>query len=293
MFGWPALPSYDLPGGGPAYPLSAPAVRLKWRPIDPVNVLVGVFNGSPTSHTAGDSQKTNPSGTSFPTSGGTLTFVEVQYASPALGAMVLPGAGAPLGRTYKLGAWYDSERFGDERFDDRGGLLASPTSDGQARSHRGQYSIYAVADQMLWRQEDDPNRSVSVFARAMGSPQADRSFLTFSANLGVVYHDPLANRPDDTLAVGLGYAKVSPRVTAADLDAAAVAQSSDPTTYSPARRDETYVEATYQYQLRPWWQIQPDFQYTFDPGGGVANPVDPQSRVKNEAVAGVRTNVLF
>ena len=219
--------------------------------------------------------------------------MEVQYASPALGAMVLPGASAPLGRTYKLGAWYDSERFGDERLDDRGGLLVSPTSDGQARTYRGQYSVYAVADQMLWRQEDDPNRSVSVFARAMGSPQADRSFLTFSANLGVVYHDPLANRPDDTLAVGLGYAKVSPRVTAADLDAAAVAQSGDPTTYSPARRDETYVEATYQYQLRPWWQIQPDFQYTFDPGGGVANPINPQLRVKNEAVAGVRTNVLF
>ena len=70
MFGWPALPSYDLPGGGPAYPLSAPAVRLKWRPVDPVNVLVGVFNGSPTSHTAGDSQKTNPSGTSFPPAAG-------------------------------------------------------------------------------------------------------------------------------------------------------------------------------------------------------------------------------
>ena len=32
MFGWPMLPSADMPGGGPAYPLSAPGVRLRLRP---------------------------------------------------------------------------------------------------------------------------------------------------------------------------------------------------------------------------------------------------------------------
>ena len=293
MFGWPALPSYDLPGGGPAYPLSAPAVRFRWRPVDPVNILVGVFNGAPSSNNNGDAQMINASGTQFPTNGGTLTFVELQYTYPALGAMVMPGAGAPLGHTYKIGAWYDSEAFDDERFDDRGVPLASPLSDGQPLRHRGQYSVYGVADQMLWRQQEDPNRSVSAFTRVMGSPQADRNFLSFSANVGLTYHDPVANRPDDTLAVGLGYAKVSHVVTDADRDAAAVAQAADPTIYGPVRHDETFIEATYQYQLRPWWQIQPDFQYVFTPGGGVADPNQPMTRVKNEAVFGVRTNVLF
>ena len=293
MFGWPALPSYDLPGGGPAYPLSAPAVRFRWRPVDPVNILVGVFNGSPVKDSSGDPQVQNPSGTSFPVKHGTLSFVELQYTYPALGAMVAPGAGAPLGHTYKIGAWYDSQTFDDARFDDRGTPLASPASDGQPRRHRGQYSVYAVADQMLWRQPDDPNRSVSAFTRVMGSPQADRSFLSFSANVGLTYHDPVANRPDDALALGLGYAKVSRRVTQADRDAAAVAQAVDPTVYGPARHDETFIEATYQYQLRPWWQVQPDFQYVFTPGGGIANPNSPTTRVKNEAVFGVRTNVLF
>ena len=47
MFGWPMLPSADLPGGGPAYPLSALGVRVRARPIDPLTFLVGVFNGSP------------------------------------------------------------------------------------------------------------------------------------------------------------------------------------------------------------------------------------------------------
>ena len=207
--------------------------------------------------------------------------------------MVMPGAGAPLGHTYKIGAWYDSEEFDDQRLDDHGLPLASPGSDGQPLRHRGQYSIYAVGDQMLWRQSEDPNRSVSVFTRVMGSPQPDRTFLSFSANVGLTYHDPVANRPDDTLAIGLGYAKVSNQVTQADRDAAAVAQAADPTIYGPVRHDETFVEATYQYQLRPWWQIQPDLQYVFDPGGGIADPNQPMNRVKNELVLGVRTNVLF
>ena len=34
MFGWPMLPSADLPGGGPAYPLSALGVRARAHPTD-------------------------------------------------------------------------------------------------------------------------------------------------------------------------------------------------------------------------------------------------------------------
>ena len=293
MFGWPALPSYDLPGGGPAYPLSAPGVRLRWRPVDPVNLLVGVYDGSPVSSDDGDPQKRNPSGTTFPVDNGTLVFGEVQYVYPALGAMVYPGGGAPLGHTYKLGFWYDTKRFDDQRFDAEGIPLASPLSSGNPRKHHGEFAVYGVADQMLWRQESNPNASISVFGRAMYAPQGDRNFLKFSGNLGVTYHDPLPNRPDDTLALGVGYAKVSKQVSEADIDAADVAQQADPSALSPIRHDETYFEATYQYQLRPWWQVQPDFQYVFSPGGGIVDPQDATHRVRNEAVFGVRTNVLF
>lgn len=293
MFGWPALPSYDLPAGGPAYPLSALGFRLRWRPVNPINILAGVFSGSPVSNNSGDPQVQNRSGTSFPTNDGTLAFVELQDAYPALGAMAYPGAAAPLGHTYKIGAWYDSEGFDDRRFDTTGLPLASPASSGLPRRHRGDYSIYAVVDQMVWRQPDTPDRSISVFARVMGAPQADRNLISFSANAGLTYHDPLAYRPDDTLAVGLGYAKVSTAVTAADADAAIVARQADPGAFSPIRHDETYLEVTYQYQMRPWWQIQPDMQYVFDPGGGIANPASPQRRIENEIVFGLRTNVLF
>ena len=293
MFGWPLVPSVDLPGGGPAYPLSALGVRIRYRPLNSVAILAGIFNGSPSPGEDGDPQLVNPSGTSFPTNGRRLVFAEVQYTYPAVGSMVYPGQGAPLGHTYRLGAWYDSERFADQRYDVNGVSLASPLSNGLPRQHRGDVSIYAVADQMVWRRGDNPNESVSVFGRAMGTPQADRNLADFSLNAGVVYHNPVANRPDDTVAIGMGYAHVSSAVSNLDRDGASYIVANEMPTYNGIRSSETYVESSYTYQVHPWWQVQPDLQYVFNPGGGIADPDNPGRRVGDELVLGLRTNVLF
>ena len=50
---------------------------------------------------------------------------------------------------------------------------------------------------------------------------------------------------------------------------------------------------TYQIAVAPWWQIQPDFQYVFAPGGGVANPNRPGKRIGNAAIFGLRSIVTF
>ncbi len=289
MFGWPLVPSVDLPGGGPAYPLSDLGIRLRYRPINALTLLAGVFNGNPAPNNEGDPQRADASGTSFPLNGGTLTFVELQYNYPAVGALVYPGAGAPLGHTYRIGFWYDSERFSNQRLDTGGDLLSSPATNGNPAQHRGDYSIYAVADQMVWRDAGNPNRSVSVFGRIMGTPEADRNLADFSFNGGVVYHAPFRGRSTDTVGLGVGYAHVSHAVTAADRDLA-VAQ---PGIYTPVRTSETFVELTYQYQVHPWWQLQPDLQYVFNPGGGLADPVSPLRKVGDEFVLGLRTNILF
>ncbi len=196
MFGWPLVPSVDLPGGGPAYPLSDLGIRLRYKPTNAITLLAGVFNGNPASTSEGDPQRSDSSGTNFPLNGGTLTFVELQYTYPAVGALVYPGAGAPLGHTYRIGFWYDSERFSDQRIDTGGNLLASAASSGNPAQHRGDYSIYAVADQMLWRDSGNPNRSVSVFGRIMGTPEANRNLADFSFNGGLVYHAPFRGRID-------------------------------------------------------------------------------------------------
>jgi porin len=86
----------------------------------------------------------------------------------------------------------------------------------------------------------------------------------------------------------MGFAKVSG--SAAALDQATAAFTG---TFVPTRTSETYLEMTYQYQVTPWWQLQPDIQYVFNPGGGIANPNAPNQTVGNELVLGLRTNILF
>jgi porin len=268
MFGWPALPSYDLPGGGPAYPLSAPGIRVRVRPIDSLTFLAGIFSGSPAPNDNPDPQQADPSGLSFPFNRGALAIAELQYSYPALGSMVSADEGNSLSGTYRIGAWYDTEHFADEEF---------------STEHDGDYGFYAVMDQMLWSdpKDEDADRTINFFARAMGTPLEDRNLLDFSMNAGFTFHEPIPHRGDDTFGIGMGYAKVSSGTSDLDRDTGGI----------PVRSGETFVEVTYQYELTPWCELQPDFQYVFNPGGGVNN--DAGQRVKDEAVFGLRMNIIF
>jgi len=281
MFGWPMVPSADMPGGGPAYPLSALGVRGRARLGDAWVLQGGVFTG--------DASLQNDSGTAFPLNGGALVIAELQYTYPSLGTMVYPGKEAPLSRTYKLGFWYDTTGFDDQRFDNTGLSLANPASTGIARKHSGDFSIYAVADQMIWRDAKDDDRNLNVFVRAMGTPQTDRNLVDFSLNAGLVFNEPIRHRDNDVFGIGMGYAHVSGRAADLDRDTGIFTGA-----YYPVRGSETFIEVTYQYQLTPWCQLQPDFQYVFNPGGGIPNPNSPSGqRVKNEAVLGLRVNIAF
>lgn len=289
MFGWPMLPSANMPGGGPAYPLSALGIRLSARPIDGMTVLAGVFNGSPTGKsTDGDPQQINKHGVSFPLGDGTLTMVELQFSYPALGSMVQADEDAPLGRTYRIGAWYNSQQFADQRFNQAGLPLANPNNDQTALQHHGNFSYYAVADQLVWRDAQELNRTLAVFARAMATPLADRNLIDASLNVGLVLHCPFAYRTTDSIGLAFSYAHVSNRASGLDRDTAQYNA-----TYNPARTSEKLVELTYQYQVTPWLQLQPDIQYVINPGGGLANPNDIGHRIKNELVLGLRTNIAF
>lgn len=281
MFGWPMVPSADLPGGGPAYPLSAPGFRLRARLNDALTVLAGVFSGSPLStDVPGDPQQQNPSGTSFPWNG-TLAIAELQYTYPNLGTMLYANQTGPLARTYKLGVWYDTKSFADQAIDNTGLSLADPATTGIPQMHRGNWAIYAVVDQAVWVDPQEPDRSVNVFFRPMGTPLGDRNLIDFSLNAGLTFHEPFLHRDDDTVGVGVGYAHVSGGAAALDRASG-----------FPVRSGETFIEVTYQYQATPWWQLQPDLQYVFNPGAGYAVGTAGE-RVGDEAVLGLRTTIVF
>ncbi|MBN3724011.1 carbohydrate porin [Burkholderia sp. Ac-20379] len=282
MFGWPALPSYDMPSGGPAYPLSALGVRVRAQITPSLTALAGVFDGDPLGNDAN-----NLHGTNFNLHNGTLMIGELQYSinQPSDGELVSADNSHALPGTYKLGVWYNNGRFDDLNLDNTGRSLADAASSGTALSHRGDYSFYAVADQMIWRPDPDEPRSIGVFARVMGAP-GDRNLVSLSANLGIVMKAPFAHRDNDSMGLALTYVKVGSH--AHDLDLAYRAQGGP---YG-VRTSETALEATYIYQVTPWWQIQGDAQYTFNAGAG-QNPSDATQPLRNTFVIGARTTITF
>jgi porin len=285
-FGWSVLPSLDLPAGGPAYPLSSLGARLRVMPSDGWTVLAGVFDGNPAGNGVGDPQELNAHGTNFDLHDSALFIGEVQYSlNPAPSD---PAAARPTGLpgTYKLGFWYDTQEFADQGFDTNGLLLANPASNGIAQSHRGDYSFYAVADQMIWRPSADSPQSIGVFARMMGAP-GDRNLVDLGINAGVTLKAPFKGRDNDVVGLAVGYAQIGSH--AQDF----AGTSAIYTPGYPSRSAETIVEATYQYQVTPWWQLQADFQYAFRPAGGIPNPENPSQRIGNEAIVGLRTNITF
>lgn len=283
-FGWAVLPTENLPGGGPAYPLAGLGVRAHAQLNDSVNLFAGVFNGSPIPLNSPNTQLSNPNGVSFPLNTGVFAIAELQFA---FGSST-KGDEGPLPGSYKIGAWYDSEDFDDQEYDHQGLALASPESDGVPAKHQGNYSVYAVADQMLWRAKD-PNQYISLFVRPMFTTLEDRNPIAFSIDGGLSLHEPFAGRANDIFGLGFGVGRVSTGAAAYDRDE----QFFNPTVYTPIRSTETFVEATYEIQIFPWWQLQPDVQYIVNPGAGVANPNAPTQKVKNELVFGLRTNITF
>ena len=176
--------------------------------------------------------------------------------------------------------------FPDPRFGTDGLSLADPASNGSARMRRGNYSVYAVADQMIWRPSADGPRSASAFLRLMGAP-GDRNAANFSLSTGVVLKAPLPGRDNDSVGLGYGLGRLSASVSGLDSDNVRLNGTHG------VRSSESFLELTYQYQAAPWLLVQPDFQYIYTPGGGVANPQSPGNRVGNEAVFAVRTNIVF
>jgi porin len=274
-FGWPTQPSLDLPTGGPGYPLGTPAIRLRVDPEEGLTWFLALFNGDPTGAGVGGSQLRDASGTAFRTSDGAWVVGEVRYN---------PDSSDAKG-TYRFGGWWNSERFRDLRFDTNGVPLASPLSNGTPRRHEGDISFYGIIDQPLLTNAAEHTR-LSVFARA-GIAPGDRNLIDVYADGGLTYKGPFG-RADDQAGIAIGYARISDAAQGFDADVARLTGQ-----FHPIRSGEVVLELTYRFQLTSWWQLQPDFQYIFNPGGGIVNPNVPNRRLGDEAVVGLRTAVTF
>jgi len=282
-FGWAGIMAANLPSGGPAYPLATPGVRLQINPTENLSLLGAVFAGDPAGkncYTTGAAvaQLCNKHGTTFSLDGGAFWLGEAQYNANQ-------GADAKgLAASYKIGGWYHSGNFVDQRYGiDTGTGDVIPLGGGFTTdpiSLRGNLGVYGVVDQMFWRGADS---SASLFVRA-GAVNSDRSLVSWYVDGGIGLKGFVPGRAADTFTIGVAHAHISEEAIAADNFYSASGW--------PRRSGETVLELSYIAQISPCWNLQPDFQYISKPAGG--NLVaDDDSVVDDAFVFGVRTTVTF
>ncbi|KAF2989668.1 carbohydrate porin [Methylocystis sp. MJC1] len=299
-FGWPALLSQDLPSGGPSYPEATPGARLLLKPFETLTLLAAVFNGDPAGPGLGNPVYRDPHGLAFRLRDPPLFMTEIGYAHGEDGAEIEqplqegtgarvwaePGSG-PLPGRIKVGAWAHAGAFSNERLDWNGAPQAY--SGAPPMRHHGDYGVYAVVDQRLWRFAACKNCGLNIFARTMFAP-SNRNPLDLYLDGGLTIKGAFASRPEDTAGLALAFTRVSPNAIAYDRDA-----NFYNGTRAPTRRFEATLEATYQWALQEKWSIQPDIQYIWNPGGHVPNPRDITglTPIHNALVMGARTILKF
>ena len=259
-FGWPGSFASDLPGGGPAYPLAAPGVRLALQGEAGTAVRIAMFAGDPAGPGSGDPQRRNLHGfNAFRLAGSPFLIAE---------------AGHDFGGTHpwlKLvgGGWV---HFG--QFDDVAGKAA----------HSGNYAIYGIADARLWT---SGKRTVHGFLRASASP-SDRNPVDFYADAGIALTAPFANRPNDSVGVAVGVARISPRLRSSLQARGELLQSR--LQVPPA---ETAIEFSYRFMLNSNAYLQPNAQWILHPAGGAVSDESNAHPPRSAFVLGVRTSLIL
>jgi porin len=282
-FGCPDILSTDLPSGGPCYPFAVPGARLRVAPTSNLTLSAAVFNGNPAPRGPGDPQVRNSSGTNFLIGeGGFMPIAELAYSFDEQ-----PISSTPLSDV-KLGAWYHTGEFPDQRRDSSGLSLANPASNGIPAMHGSNFGAYLVVDKMLWRRPDTATQGLAAFLR-VGYAPPDRNLFSLEIDAGLTFKGLFPNRELDVLGVGAVYGRIGyPR----RLDRDQVLFTG---IERPLRDYESVLEITYEARIAPWWLLQPDLQLVFHPGGYIAAPLPaPVGRpIPNALVIGLRSGITF
>ena len=277
--GFPGMAALVLPSGGPNYPMATPFARVNFQATDNWKLVAAVYNGDPAPPGGGDPQIRDRNGTAFRLNDHALSFGEIWYSPD-------PKAPGELPTTYKLGAWYASNHFADQRFDSAGGLLANPAGTGRALQHTGDWTIYGVIDQMVWRRAGTKDQGIGVFLHAMDGP-GDRNLSNFFVEGGMNWRAPIASREDDVFGLAFTYLGISPAARHFSRDLVAFGGAA-----SAYAADETVVEATYLAPITSSLTLQPDIQLVFNPGAGIPGPFGRRT-LTTAIVIGTRATFKF
>lgn len=282
-FGCPDLLSTDLPSGGPCYPFAVPGARLRAAPTTDLTLSAAAFNGNPAPRGPGDPQVRNSSGTNFLIGeGGSLVVAEMAYSfdPEPISSLLLSDV--------KLGGWYHTAEFPDLRRDSAGHSLADPTSTGIPATHQGNFGLYLVVDKMLWRRPDTATQGLAAFLR-VGYAPPNRNLISIEVDTGLTFKGLFPGRELDMLGVAASYGRIG---DAGRVDRDAILFTG---IERPIRDYEAVLEVMYQARVAPWWNLQPDLQFIFRPGGHTAAPLPAPvgQPIPNALVIGLRSTITF
>ncbi len=281
-FGYPDLLVQDLPSSGPNYPLATPMIRAKVKVTDEITYLSAIFNGDPAGPGPGNPQARDFSGTAFRLNDPPLIFNEIWYqVGTDKKSGLLPG-------TYKLGSFVHTGKFTPAAEDIDAIPSVSALNNLMAASYRRDYAVYVVADQMIWRKPKTKDEGVTLFGLFIGGP-VDRNREDFFALAGLNWKGVIEGRSDDMLGFAFAYAHTSGALQQFGEDSIALTGTGK---LYPS--NETVLELTYLFQVAPWWTIQPDVQYIFNPGAALP-PTHPgiNTAFKDAVAVGLRTKIDF
>jgi porin len=276
-FGFPGIPAAVLPSGGPNYPLATPFARVQLKPSDQLTLIGAVYNGDPAPPGPGDPQIRDRNGTAFRIDDHALIIGELWYSPDAEASKNLP-------TTYKFGGWYASNHFADQRHDSMGMLLADPASSGLARDHIGDFALYGIVDQMVWRREGTKDQGIGLFLQVMGGP-SDRNLSNLFIEGGMNWRAPFPDRTEDVAGLAFAYLGISPAAQRFSRDLVAFGRAASPYTGS-----ETVLEATYSAPINDWLTLQPDAQLVINPNAGIPGNFG-RAPLADAFVIGVRVTI--
>jgi porin len=289
-FGWPAIKASNLPAGGPAPPIAVPGIRVKAALTDQITFFAAVFNGDPAGPGPGDPQLRDDHGLAFRVNDSPWVIGQLHFDYR------LDIAGNSLAGNFTPGGWRHFGDFDDQRFTTQGVSIADPTGTGIPAKLHGDYGIFAVIEQVLYRPPGITEKTVSAslpgvtaFGRIAYSPP-DRNLIDLYLDGGVGFVGFTPGRPLDRFGVGIAYMHISNAAQNLDLDTRFFTGLQ-----SPVRSNETLIEIIYEAHVKPGWLLAPYFQYVFRPSGGIPNPGDPSglSRIGDAAVFGLTSTLKY
>lgn len=253
------------------YPLAVWGGNVQINPAPNYYMKAGIYQSNETLNPV----KTHGFDWNVNRSNGFLIPLEFGYAWR-------PSGGTAENR-YDIGVIFDRTHFSNPIFDAQGNLFllsgAPPTEE------FGRTAIYAQAQQMIYQNSSEPGRNIYVFGAVLFGASGNRQVAQYGGEVGIVDNGPLAQRPADSLGIGIGMIHYSNDY----INSLAEVRRKAGGTQRPDQH-LIMTEVNYNVQINKWLALMPNIQYVVHPDG-LAGSTYPLKNLPNAFVFGLQFNV--